>query len=109
MSKETRAFKKGRGAHRTYIPGDPALGAQLDQALKRMGLRNFPDEGKGIVRGRNITEVKGVDPVKADQIYLKRWEGVISTTVQKGLEEVKEKSQSNLSFNANLKAVIAEI
>ena len=109
MSKETRAFKKGRGAHRTYIPGDPALGAQLDQALKRMGLRNFPDEGKGIVRGRNITEVNGVDPVKADQIYLKCWEDTISTTVQEGLEEVKEKSQSKLSFNANLKAVMAEI
>ena len=84
MSKETWLRKAKRGAHRTYIPGDPALGAQLDQALKRMGLRNFPNEGRGIVRGRNITEVNGVDPVKA-------------------------KSQPKLSFNANLKAVMAEI
>ena len=56
MSKETRAFKKGRGAHRTYVPGDPGLAAQIDQVLKRTGFKNFPNEGKGAATEEKIAD-----------------------------------------------------
>ena len=61
----------------------------------------------------HITSVEKADPVKADQILLKPFGDILSEggllTVQGGIEGVKAKSQSNLTFNANLKAVIAEI
>ena len=116
MSKETRAFKKGRGAQRTFVPKDPSQGQQTDWLLKRLSFRNFPDSARGIVKGMHITSVEKADPVKADQIWLKPFGDILPEcadggllTVQKGIEGVKAKSQSNLTFNANLKAVIAEI
>ena len=113
MSKETRAFKKGRGAQRTFVPKDPSQGQQTDWLLKRLSFRNFPDSARGIVKGMHITSVEKADPVKADQILLKPFGDILSEggllTVQRGIEGVKAKSQSNLTFNANLKAVMAEI
>jgi len=113
MSKETRAFKKGRGAQRTFVPKDPSQGQQTDWLLKRLSFRNFPDLGRGAIKGMHITSVEKADPVKADQILLKPFGDILSEggllTVQKGIEGVNAKSQSNLTFNANLKAVMAEI
>ena len=113
MSKETRAFKKGRGAQRTFVPKDPSQGQQTDWLLKRLSFRNFPDLGRGAIKGMHITSVEKADPVKADQILLKPFGDILSEggllTVQRGIEGVKAKSQSNLTFNANLKAVMAEI
>ena len=113
MSKETRAFKKGRGAQRTFVPKDPSQGQQTDWLLKRLSFRNFPDLGRGAIKRMHITSVEKADPVKADQILLKPFGDILSEggllTVQRGIEGVKAKSQSNLTFNANLKAVMAEI
>ena len=116
MSKETRAFKKGRGAQRTFVPKDPSQGQQTDWLLKRLSFRNFPDLGRGAIKGMHITSVEKADPVKADQILLKPFGDILPEyadggllTVQKGIEGVKAKSQPKLSFNANLKAVMAEI
>ena len=116
MSKETRAFKKGRGAQRTFVPKDPSQGQQTDWLLKRLSFRNFPDLGREAIKGMHITNVKKADPVKADQIWLKPFGDILPEyadggllTVQRSIEMVKEKSQPKLFFNANLKAVIAEI
>jgi len=56
VSKETWLRKTKRGAHRTYIPGDPGLAAQIDQVLKRTGFKNFPNEGKGAATEEKIAD-----------------------------------------------------